>query len=223
MAPPPSQSCSVPGCDYSTPENIPTWEMLTTHLNTHTQAVHPAPAPAPQPTAPGAKGSKTAKKNRPSITNQMSEETWRFFLDEWNRYKRQTGIKDQELLDELWSCMTDELRQLAFSEGGTSSLNTEDSMTKRIKSLAVITLHSSVHTVNLHELRQQSDENVHAFAARVRGISASCNLQKKCNSCQEVVTCYINNPPFLLIYHFSCRVNNRRAKPVGYLLRPEKW
>ena len=84
--------------------------------------------------------------------------------------------------------MTDELRQLAFSEGGTSSLNTEDSMTKRIKSLAVITLHSSVHTVNLHELRQQSDENVHAFAARVRGISASCNLQKKCNSCQEVVT-----------------------------------
>ena len=114
MAPPPSQSCSVPGCDYTTPENIPTWEMLTTHLNTHTQAVHPAPAQ--HDPAPAAKASKTAKKNRPSITNQMSEETWRFFLDEWNRYKRQTGIKDQELLDELWSCMTDELRQLAFSE-----------------------------------------------------------------------------------------------------------
>ena len=51
--------------------NIPTWEMLTTHLNNHTQAVHPAPAPAPQAAAPapGAKSSKTAKKNRPSITN----------------------------------------------------------------------------------------------------------------------------------------------------------
>ena len=30
--------------------------------------------------------------------------------------------------------------------------------------------------------------------------------------------CYINNPPFLLIYHFSGRVNNRRAQLVGYLL-----
>ena len=58
MAPPPSQSCSVPDCDYATPENIPTWEMLTTHLNTHTQAVHPAPAQhAP---APAAGTSKTA-------------------------------------------------------------------------------------------------------------------------------------------------------------------
>ena len=184
MAPPPSQQCSVPGCLYSTPENIPTWEMLTTHLNTHAQSVH-QPPPAGNANTPS---SKTAKKNRPSITNQMSEETWRFFLDEWGRYKRQTVIKDQELLDELWSCMTDELRQLAFAEGGTSSLATEEAMTARIKSLAVVTLHSSVHVVNLHELRQQSDENVHAFAARVRGIAASCNLQKKCNGCQAVVT-----------------------------------
>ena len=183
MPAPPSQRCSVQGCEYSTPEGIPTWDMLTTHLSTHSQAAHP---PQQQGNATSS-SSKTAKKTRPSVTNQMSEESWRFFLDEWSRYKRQTGIKDQELLDELWGCMTDELRQLAFAEGGTTNLTTEDLMTIRIKSLAVVSLHSSVHVVNLHELRQQSDENVHAFAARVRGIAASCNLHKKCSGCQLVV------------------------------------
>ena len=104
-------------------------------------------------------------------------------MDEWGRYKRQTKIKDQELLDELWSCMSDELRQLAFAEGGTTNLDTEAAMTTRIKSLAVVALHSSVHVVNLHELRQQSDENVHSFAARVRGIAASCNLLFQLSDC----------------------------------------
>ena len=113
----------------------------------------------------------------------MSEESWRFFLDEWSRYKRQTGIKYQELLDELWNCMTDDLRQLAFAKGGTTNLTTEADMTERIKSLAVVSLHPSVHVVNLHEMRQESDENVHAFAARVRGIATSCGLKKECSSC----------------------------------------
>ena len=182
MPPPPAQKCSVPDCPYETPENIPTWEMLTTHLNAHAQSVHIQPSPT-TPTV----SSKTAKKTRPAITPQMSEESWRFFIDEWERYKRQTQVKNQELLDELWSCMSDELRQLAFAEGGTTNLDTEAAMTTRIKSLAVVALHSSVHVVNLHELRQQSDENVHSFAARVRGIAASCNLQKNCSSCQTVV------------------------------------
>ena len=183
MPTPAVQSCTFAGCTYMTPEGIPNWDLLTTHLKLHMTHCH-ADTTGGNSTAP----SKTAKKERPSITNQMSEESWRFFLDEWSRYKRQTGIKGQELLDELWGCQVEELRQLGFAEGGAASLITEDAMVKKIKSLAVISLHSSVHVVNLHELRQQSDENVHAFAARVRGIAASCVLQKKCHGCQEVVT-----------------------------------
>ena len=60
---------------------------------------------------------------------------------------------------------------------------------------AVVTLHPSVHVVSLHELCQQSDENTQTFAAKVRGIAASCGLTKKCSGCQQVVsfsdeTCY---------------------------------
>ena len=194
MAPPPRQPCSAGGCTYSTPENLPTWDMVTQHLTIHQQTVHPTPAAGP-PTPGTTSAPRTAKKERPTISSQMTEEQWRFFVDEWNRYKRQTKVKDQELLDELWSCMVEELRQLAFAEGGSANLQTEDAMTKKIKSLAVVSLHSSVHVVNLHEQRQQSDENVHSFAARVRGIAASCGLQKKCPGCDQTVnfseeTCY---------------------------------
>ena len=194
MAPPPRQPCSADGCSYSTPENLPNWDMVTQHLSIHQNTVHPAPAAGqPVPATPAV--SRTAKKERPTISSQMTEEQWRFFTDEWNRYKRQTKVKDQELLDELWSCMVEELRQLAFAEGGSVNLTTEEKMIKKIKTLAVVSLHSSVHVVNLHEQRQQSDENVHSFAARVRGIAASCGLQKRCPGCQETVnfseeTCY---------------------------------
>ena len=185
---PASQPCSVPGCPYKTPEGIPNWDLLTQQLEVHQKSVHLGPAnTGPPANVTNIGSSKTDKKTHCANTNQMSEESWRFFLDEWSRYKRQTGIKDQELLDELWNCMTDNLRQLAFAEGGTTNLNTEADMTERIKSLAVVSLHPSVHVINLHKMRQESDENVHAFAARVRGIATSCDLKKKCSSCQSVV------------------------------------
>ena len=68
-------------------------------------------------------------------------------------------MKEQQLLDELWSCMTEELRQLVFAEGGSMGLKTEEDMLSRIKRLYVVTLHPSVNIVSLHELKQQSDEN----------------------------------------------------------------
>ena len=46
-------------------------------------------------------------------------------MHEWGRYTRQTGVKNVVLLDELWSCMQTELRQLAFSEGFTANTEQE--------------------------------------------------------------------------------------------------
>ena len=83
----------------------------------------------------------------------MSESDWSFFLHEWARYTRLTGIKDEILRDELWSCMEESLRQLAFSEGFVA--NTEIELISKIKDLAVTTLHPSVHVVALHQMLQQ--------------------------------------------------------------------
>ena len=116
---------------------------------------------APLPGNPGTQGSSTAKVERPSrptIKQAMSETSWNFFLHEWKRYTRQTGIKDATLIDELWSCMDNELRELAFNEGFEA--NDEDSLLTHIKSLAVTVLHPSVHVVALHRMQQQDGESI---------------------------------------------------------------
>ena len=197
MPAPPQQSCSGTECTYQTPENVPTWELVTQQLLIHQKTAHPDNVQQQGGGGAGAGGqtAKVDKKIRPTINPQMTEENWRFFLDEWARYKRQTGVTGQSQLDELWSCMSEDLRQLAFAEGGSEQLHSETDMLQRIKKLAVVTLHSSVHVVALHELTQQSDENVQTFAARVRGIAASCGLNKTCPGCQQNVsfsdeTCY---------------------------------
>ena len=180
MAPLPPMACSAAGCGYSTPDGAPTFEAQLTCLSLHTQQAHPAQragdgaASADRPTC------KVDKRARPTVSMEMSEHDWRFFLSEWKDYKRATGISGQNMLDELWSCMVPDLKRLAFDQGGKEQLNTEDLMLARLKLLAVSVLHAAVHTVSLHEARQMPEESTKAFAARVRGIAANCHLSKEC-------------------------------------------
>ena len=94
MAPPPQQPCAVPGCDYVTPENIPTWELVIKQQEIHLKSKH---ADNLANDVGGGQKGKLDKKVRPSITPQMTEESWRFIIDEWSRYKRQTDIKGQQI------------------------------------------------------------------------------------------------------------------------------
>ena len=174
MDPPPPLECSAPGCQYSTPPGIPDFNQSIQLMAIHTTQAHPGPGQQQRPTT------KVDKRPRPEVTQDMSEHDWRFFVSEWEDYKRATGITDQALLDELWSCMAPDLKRLAFDQGGKEALATEELMLARIRLLAVSVLHAAVHTVSLHEARQGADESTKAFAARGRGIAANCDLSKDC-------------------------------------------
>ena len=59
------------------------------------------------------------------------------------------------------------------------------------------TVHQSLHVVELHKAKQNTEETVKAFSARVRGIAKNCGLSKTCTKtgCSETVsyleeTCY---------------------------------
>ena len=183
MAPPTPVTCGVTGCSYNTPMGAEMEQMLE-FLRIHVQTAHPTQAAAT--VQPAKATTKVDKRPRPDISCEMSEHDWRFFLSEWEDYKRATGVSGQHMLDELWTCMTPDIRRLAFDQGGKTSLDTEAKMVKMIKGLAVSVLHEAVHTVELHEARQLSTESTKAFAARVRGIATNCNLSKKCECTKEV-------------------------------------
>ena len=187
MTPPPAMACSATGCDFETPVNIPTYEYVIKALELHVQTAHSVPARS-LPT-------KTEKPKRPMITTNMSESDWIFFNHKWDRYKRLSQVEGQSLIDELWACLDSEMERLAFQDG----IKDQDlsNLLAKIKTLAVTTVHPSLHVVELHEAKQLSGETVKAFSARVRGIAANCQLNKTCSrsGCGETVsfleeTCY---------------------------------
>ena len=103
--PPPQQNCTAPGCDFETPLNIPTWELVIQCLTNHTQVAH-AVQPIQQPRDQGVLSArpKPAPVQRPEIDLGTTESEWNFFIAEFDRYKRTTGITGQTVLDELWHC-----------------------------------------------------------------------------------------------------------------------
>ena len=177
MAPNPI-NCSVPDCDYSTPPGIPTYELITQQLALHTQSVHAQPAGPAQANVVKAR---VDKQSRPESKREMTEHEFAFFTSQWARYKRATAITGQLLIDELWATMGPDLQQLCFDQGGIDNLDSEALMMERIKSLAVTVQHKAVHTVQLHNAKQQPHESVKAFSARVRGLASNCGLKKKCS------------------------------------------
>ena len=71
------------------------------------------------------------------------------------------------------------MERLAFQDG----IKDQDlsNLLAKIKTLAVTTVHPSLHVVELHEAKQLCGETVKDFSARVRGIAANCQLNKMCS------------------------------------------
>ena len=159
-------------------------------LQIHVGSVHTVPAQAQEGGQPAAVRPKPAPVARPEIDLGASEHEWKFFVAEFERYKRTTGISGTTVLDELWHCQAKSLRSLMQAEASITSLDTEKSLLEKIKSLAVITLHSAVHLVELRNLQQGQNEPIRKFVARARNIGSSCNLVKKCTGegCQAEIS-----------------------------------
>ena len=75
---PPPLACSVEGCDWTTPPNVPTWELIATLMGQHTQAAHQA----------GGQGGKQEKLARPT-------------LDTGNTGENIMEIKDRSLVEKI--------------------------------------------------------------------------------------------------------------------------
>ena len=56
-----------------------------------------------------------------------------------------TKVSCEDLLEELWSCMLDELQCLTFNEGKKLTFTTEPLMLAGIQAIAVAEKHTSVH------------------------------------------------------------------------------
>ena len=93
-------------------------------------------------------------------------------MSEWERYVRSSpGVDTTELRDQLFSCPDENLRTALHRSHGArlSTISVADLLTL-IKKLAVVRQSINVNTLALIKAKQERDEPVRQFAARLRGL-----------------------------------------------------
>ena len=90
--------------------------------------------------------------------------------------------------DQLTNCPNDSLRNALYKALGDriDTINVEDLM-KEIEELAVVRQSNNVNTLAMITAKQERDEPVRQFAARLRGLAAVCDLSVTC-SCDNKVS-----------------------------------
>ena len=165
MPSPPPLECSHPECQYVTPPNCPTWDLIVMLLNQHTQSVHGGTV-AHSNTSPSSL-SKLEKLPRPTFNLQMTEAQWTFTKLQWHNYIGQSPVPDAIKLSQLQAACSEALRQRVFDTGIYSNLTTPDMFLNKMEELAVIKVHKSVHLRNLWRMSQQEDEPIRAYVAHL--------------------------------------------------------
>ena len=154
--------------------------MMFNLLNIPSQAAHGVAGH--QATAPVTATSRLEKLPRPIFSLNSSEATWNFTKTLWDAYISQTAATDSVKLQQLQAACDKALLQRVFHTGMDATLNTVELFLEKMKELAVVTVHKTVHLRNLYRLTQESDKTIRAYVARVTATADMCGMTMKCTS-----------------------------------------
>ncbi|RUS74671.1 hypothetical protein EGW08_017577 [Elysia chlorotica] len=167
--------CPAPNCETQWPATTPT-EVLIRLIDIHSATAHQTSAPAKTTAA------RVEKVRRPTVSAAGTSETWAYFEQRWSDYKQATRLEDSDAVFQLLECCDEALRKdLTRTFGGLASSD-EQTVLANIKTLAVRQENVMVARVQLQQMRQDRDEPVRAYAARLRGQAGVCNFKIKCSS-----------------------------------------
>ena len=80
MAPPPTQECGNVDCQFSTPEGVPTWDLVVRLLEQHDKHAHPLVQQPPQVGGQAASAKPRAEKvPRPQIKLGIGQDEFSYF------------------------------------------------------------------------------------------------------------------------------------------------
>ena len=171
-----SINCPVLGCSYSTPANTDA-AVVAALLNAHTTTHNSTNTAA-----------KVEKVKRPTISTAGSSEEWAYFETRWDDYKTATRVTGHECVVQLLECCDESLRKdLTRAAGGSLTSKSETDVLAAIRLLAVRDENTMVARVTLHNMRQDRDEPIRNFGARLRGQAGVCKFFMQCPGCSKDV------------------------------------
>ena len=181
MPNPEPQPCGL--CEYKTPAGCPTWrdanEALRLHVDTfHNALVH---RDARGSNNEGGAGAKAEKLRRPTLEEEISPTDWNFFKSKWNRYKRSAKLSGQDVLDQLWACMSDGLERQCHDHGASVDTTTGEQLLELMKAMSIRGVNKLCNVVEFLNLKQNETEPIQKFISRVRGQALTCDFKIKCS------------------------------------------
>jgi hypothetical protein len=197
----PAIACPLPECDYSTGDVEAGLAIALLNLHAH----HHSAAPVTSHNT-----AKLEKVKRPVISSGGSSEDWAYFESRWKDYVDATKVTGKDKVVQLLECCDEELRKdLTRNAGGSLANKSEKDVLEAIKKLAVRAENAMVARVHLHNMKQDRDETIRSFGARIRGQAGVCKFSIKCTSCdadvnytdailRDVLTCGIADPEIQL-------------------------
>ena len=136
---------------------------------------------------------KVEKISRSTVDEGISLEDWLYFEQRWQEYKDATRVAGLDLIYQLLDCCNpDGLRKnLVRVHRDTLASCNEYELLANIKKLAVRTENAMVARDILSKMRQDRDEPVRAYSARLKGQARVCQFTARCqcSSCPNHDAC----------------------------------
>ena len=147
--------CEVPGCEYRTRVGLTSFDQQFTALRLHLTMAHPdlremLENPAGAALQPSTKAEKLS---RPALGEDITEVEWSFFLSEWRRYKRSTGLAGQSIIDQLWACASHSLARSCYQSGAMAT-TTEKELLEIMKKLSIKSQNNLISVVQFLSMSQ---------------------------------------------------------------------
>ena len=176
----PEITCQFTGCTVKCEnESEPVMlAMFQSHLLTHQQ--------------PTGSGNPTKQRippiPRPEIKQDISDEDWDTFVQEWNHFKRCTNIPTANIADHLFQCCEKGLGRLLIRENPAIFTKGEEKLFEAMKKIAVIKVATGVRRTNLLNSKQDHAESFREFYANVKAAASTCKFSVKCpnDCCKEL-------------------------------------
>ena len=183
----PKYKCPFLECTYETEdvEDALAVVLISVHSNgTHVEA----PTTSQRTIA-----AKIERVKRPTISAAGSSEEWTYFLTRWQEYVDATQITGKDKVLQLLECCDDNLRKdITRNAGGLLANKTVEQVLAGVKLLPVREENAMVARVRLSDMKQDRDEAIRNFGARLRSQASVSKFTTACPSCNTAVN-YTDN------------------------------
>ena len=159
-----------PNCEFRTGDYAAT--VVATLLQAHHDVHH---RPQQQDTRRG------PKVDRPEISDDIEEEEWNTFAQNWKIYVQANRIDNADIAAHLYSCCKPTLKSKLNAVHQNFLDKPTDELLPLLKNLTVIPIPRTVKQNQLLQMKQDASESIRTFFSRVKAKARTCSFRKKCD------------------------------------------